>query len=1150
MSRRRRRYHYSNLTTVLVVVAAIVGFAVSLNVKMTAQAKKHHRHKKQPTTPEPADPRVTHRDPNFHTGRWGRYGTISSGADWLHRDMSLGHRYAKDPDRAEKKDAYERERRRWELPDGKTLDPKDPYGKHFPKKYHHHHLDGDGGLLDPILQEWMVLSPLTHSGVPPVVVHIPMRPEEQQQHQQEMDRQERARTENGGAQTSDTPERDLAAIGHRLPDEYLARVKRIADEAGFQYMGMAAPTVMPEHHVFHADLESIRAIFHVLWTNQSATAFANTKHQDRVEMETKALHRHTRAFVPPKSHHNHSWMPPVASEEQPHWTAEAWHAQAAKYTRSMAEPGMEIEDDDDESHSDASQTTNPESIRAWQRRFEKAMRERAVKNKQVKNWKATWKDWAMGIEKESELRKHRVEIIKILYGTLVLDTGGQVMSVEVQRAQPRVLRVHGFPRQPTMWQSYRERWDAPSGDDRPARALRGDPRRQGVKDPMLVEEWNVYDANAWGDLPPGPHTIRPSIEAGPPVWDLLGFDGDGVGIGVIDSGIELGHPELVRRYARATSLDALHPHSNRPPTPEDPWVETHGTQAAGVALAERGNGICGAGVAPGARLGAVRLLGQRSPTDAEEAMAISHACRAHGTHPSRNALINHIFSCSWGPMDDGSDLRGPGPLASRALNECVHKDGRLGRGSIYVWAGGNGRTAEDNTNFDGYANRPETIAVAAMDDAGKQAWYSEPGACLMVAAPSSGGSSGIVTSDPSGPAGLSTGACSRNFGGTSAAAPAVAGVVALILQSAPDLGWRDVQHILVRSSSRVLVHERREPWTRNEAGHWHSHGYGFGLLNATHAALLSSTWNPMRPKDALVYTTDILEATATWDQADRERDEIPDPPSAPQPPPHERKALDTAGYHPETRVHTWATRLHSEPLAGEPTPGDDGLTVPERNAAHTESAFKSIVFFPTRFLAHKTRQVLKTLQDAANRTRSERFEAQRALAANRVRQVSHNGHDGIAVPLGQSVHFEWEYPFDREPSAESKDRPERLEHVGLRLDADLPSGRGLLRIWLCSPSGTCSLMAQAPRSSDRHTHIDGDKWTFWTVRHWDEAPRNSEDRTGHGPGTWSLRLKYTWPTNAQRAHRMRDLRVRHPFEVDALIRWWQLEFRGSALPRV
>lgn len=80
-------------------------------------------------------------------------------------------------------------------------------------------------------------------------------------------------------------------------------------------------------------------------------------------------------------------------------------------------------------------------------------------------------------------------------------------------------------------------------------------------------------------------------------------------VGVVDSGIELGHPELVRRYTRATSYDALNPTRNRPPTPVDPWVETHGTQAAGVAVAERGNGICGAGVAPGARLGAVRLLG-------------------------------------------------------------------------------------------------------------------------------------------------------------------------------------------------------------------------------------------------------------------------------------------------------------------------------------------------------------------------------------------------------------------------------------------------------------------------------------------------------------------------------------------------------------
>ena len=37
--------------------------------------------------------------------------------------------------------------------------------------------------------------------------------------------------------------------------------------------------------------------------------------------------------------------------------------------------------------------------------------------------------------------------------------------------------------------------------------------------------------------------------------------------------------------------------------------------------------------------------------------------------------------------------------------------GRGGKGTIYVWAGGNGRRSSDNCNYDGYANLRYTIAV-------------------------------------------------------------------------------------------------------------------------------------------------------------------------------------------------------------------------------------------------------------------------------------------------------------------------------------------------------------------------------------------------------------------------------------------------------
>lgn len=1176
------------------------------------------------------------RDPNFHVGRWGQYGGIHYGPDWLHRDMKTQNRVSQDPRRGDPILEQEQEA---EHPDAHKRRVRDQQENEREEERQKREAD----IRVP--SDWHPLSPLTDSAVPPLVIRLPMTERERGEHERLLRSQKQVRLKHGGAQgVSSHQERDLQIEGHPLPASYQNRIRELASNHGFTYRGLAMPTISPDHHIFHMRGKALSELMEQIAQSNPEPSTDRDEEATTTTTETKR-HPHLPP-VPNVKHGSSEWLTSMEDQDDPdrdatppdwlNMSPQEWHWHATQSTRQMAGIGdttppdrstgggagerMRSEQDSSES------TTTVETIREWQTRFEKTMRERNAMRKGIHDWQREWKAWARNAG--PEFQRIRLKALDTLYrrfvATLSNDPGlyGD-HEIWVQRPQPRALRVQtdrqrprGMPRQPSIWVHYRERWDAPSNDPRPYRSFRNDRRHRAVADPMLTEEWNVYDANDWGDVPPGPRVIRPSLSAGPPVWDRIGYDGTGVNVGVVDSGFELGHPELHDRYARALSLDALdtshHHQGGRPPTPIDPWTETHGTQAAGVVVAQRGNGVCGAGVSPGARLGAIRLLGQRSPTDAEEAAAISHACRAHGRHPSRNALINHIFTCSWGPLDDGADLRGPGPLATHAMEQCVYREGRQGKGSIYVWAGGNGRTTEDNANFDGYANRPETIAVGAIDDTGSQAWYSEPGACLMVTAPSSGGSSGIVTADPSGPAGLSTGQCTRNFGGTSAAAPSVAGVVALMLQAANDLGWRDVQHILVNCAQKIMYSDRREPWTQTEAGYWHSHGYGFGLLNATCAVELAMTWTPLVPRESTVYSSPIVDAADSWDQVARERmpfphkhvhkdseaesdyhddDEYTQEEVEARTPVFDsgedqessvhgnddddnnnkdteddrawKKAydrariqegmLDTTGYHPVTGTPRHANPIGTkEALAGDPTPGTHGdKTIQEIRAERTESAVTSVALFGIRLAYHLGRKFYNSVEERAQIARELRKEARRALAPNQVR-ISEVNQRRVAIPPGFSAHFDWEWPLEdptagSHPSAAAAAPPpsvNRLEHVGLRLHADLPSGRGLLRIWLCAPSGTCSLMAQAPRKADRNQILDGNKWTFWTVRHWDESPYYLEDRTGHGPGTWSLRLSHTWPADPHKAHRMRDYRVRHPQQVDATIHWWQLEFRG------
>jgi len=67
-----------------------------------------------------------------------------------------------------------------------------------------------------------------------------------------------------------------------------------------------------------------------------------------------------------------------------------------------------------------------------------------------------------------------------------------------------------------------------------------------------------------------------------------------------------------------------------------------------------------------------------------------------------------IYSASWGPADDGKTVSGPEELTMMMMKEGVEK-GRGGKGSIFVWAAGNGGKYWDNCNCDGYVSSIYTI---------------------------------------------------------------------------------------------------------------------------------------------------------------------------------------------------------------------------------------------------------------------------------------------------------------------------------------------------------------------------------------------------------------------------------------------------------
>lgn len=321
-------------------------------------------------------------------------------------------------------------------------------------------------------------------------------------------------------------------------------------------------------------------------------------------------------------------------------------------------------------------------------------------------------------------------------------------------------------------------------------------------------------------------------------WNFI--RGNGITIGIVDDGLQATHPDLATNVVAGLGYDFND--NDNDPSP-DVRYDFHGTAVAGVAAARGNNALGVSGAAPEAGLAGLRLIAGPT-TDAENAAAMLY-------ENQQIAIKNN----SWGPADVGYIFGGPGPLMAEAFQQTT-SFGRGGRGGILVWAGGNGRGSGDDSNADGDANSIYTISIAASDDRGNVAGYSEPGANTVVAAPSGNSGSGrqdITTTDlvstngynPYYAGDYADEDYTKTFSGTSSAAPLAAGVIALLLESNPNLGWRDVQEVLMRSAT--LISPASPLWMTNAAGLHFNQDFGAGMINAGAAISLAANWTNLPP---------------------------------------------------------------------------------------------------------------------------------------------------------------------------------------------------------------------------------------------------------------------------------------------------------------
>ena len=336
-----------------------------------------------------------------------------------------------------------------------------------------------------------------------------------------------------------------------------------------------------------------------------------------------------------------------------------------------------------------------------------------------------------------------------------------------------------------------------------------------ISDPLYGCQWHL-ESSEYVDI-----NVKPAWEAG-----VLG---EGVNVALVDEGLDYRHEDLRDNV----DLELSHDYNDEGEIYDR--LEHHGTHVAGI-LAARDNDLGLRGVAPRATLyGYNPLSGFALISELSDAM-------------TRNATTTAVSNNSWGNRNSVRAKRASS-FWERAV-ETGLRTGYGGKGTFYVFSGGNGHLLGDDSNLDEFANFYGVTAACSVQGWGARAPYSEMGSNLWVCAPSNerpglfglAGRFGIVTTDHSDN-------YVEDFGGTSAAAPIISGVAALMRSANSDLTWRDLKLILAASAQKNapenvgwLEGARKYRSGSAEDRYHFNHEFGFGLVDAGAAVELAKEW--------------------------------------------------------------------------------------------------------------------------------------------------------------------------------------------------------------------------------------------------------------------------------------------------------------------
>jgi len=259
-------------------------------------------------------------------------------------------------------------------------------------------------------------------------------------------------------------------------------------------------------------------------------------------------------------------------------------------------------------------------------------------------------------------------------------------------------------------------------------------------------------------------------------WNELGYNGKGVVVGIIDTGVDPNHPALKSKYRGNHTYQVYSWHDFVDSSKLRPYDDQgHGTHVAGIILGDDGAGNI-TGVAPGVEWIAAKALDAHGQGFSRALMSAMQWMLAPEGVPS---LAPDVVNSSWG-----------GPCGSEYFRKALQSY-RLA-GIVPIFAAGNYGPASKSMAEP--ACLPEAISVGAIGENNTMASFSSRG-------PSPYGETKPELSAP----GVNIRSTFPNGlyavkKGTSMAAPHVTGVVALIRQAYPNMLVDDIEKLLLNKA--------------------------------------------------------------------------------------------------------------------------------------------------------------------------------------------------------------------------------------------------------------------------------------------------------------------------------------------------------------